>query len=279
MAASHRRPDRQPGSGGSTRTTVTLIVVGVVVVALLAITGIAALLRVSGDGNDRGARAAATSSTSASAVSPSPSPSGTATTPPTTPPTRKATTSAPAATTPTGSTHASTTFTGRGNQVLKIKKPGGAGAPALVVATHQGSGSFGVLALDSTMHDSDILINVAGSYQGTTLLDAQGTHTLNLEVRAHGPWTVKIKPVTAARSVDARAKGAGDDVLRYTGISGLATFDCRGGLNFVVTYHGAKANTVLVNEVGRYHGQVRIQKGPALIAVKANAAWTMKVAP
>jgi hypothetical protein len=38
-------------------------------------------------------------------------------------------------------------------------------------------------------------------------------------------------------------------------------------------------NAVLVNEIGRYHGQVGLEKGLAPISVKANAAWSMNVAP
>lgn len=45
-----------------------------------------------------------------------------------------------------------------------------------------------------------------------------------------------------------------------------------------MTYYGQQ-NAVLVDEVGGYHGQVRIQQGPALVSVKANAAWAMVVAP
>ncbi len=257
----------------------TAIVAGSTVVGLVAITGMAVLVRGGDDGKDRVA-AGATSSSSPSANSPSA---------PTSSPTASvggsatsqslpATTSAAATTTPR-SPHARTTYTGHGNKVVQIHKPGNAVGPVLVVAAHRGAGSFGVLTLDSTLHESGILINVAGSYQGTTLLDAQGTQTQNLKVRARGSWTLHIKPVTAARSVGARAKGTGDDVLRYTGTTGVAAFDCRGGLNFVVSYYGQKVNAVLVNEVGRYHGQVRIQKGPALVTVQANAAWHMLVAP
>jgi hypothetical protein len=286
MASGHSRPAGEPAATGSSRTTVTLIVVGVIVVGLLAATGIVALLR-GGDG-DSAATAAGSPSPSVSSASPptsSPSPSVSSglpsasshpTTAPTAP-TKKATT-APAATAPSGPRHVAGTYTGHGSKILKIQKPGNAAGPVLIVATHPGGGSFGVLALDSTLHESGVLINAAGSYQGTTLLDGQGTQTQSLQVRAHGAWTLTIKPVSAVRSVDARAKGNGDDVLRYAGTKGLATFDCRGCLNFVVTYVGQK-NAVLVDEVGSYHGQVRIQKGPALISVKANAAWSMTVAP
>ena len=137
--------------------------------------------------------------------------------------------------------------------------------------------SFSVFGLDPSLHRSDILVNVRGNYQGTTLLDSQGTQTRALKVQAHGPWTIKIKPTAAARRVDAHAKGTGDDVLLYTGTGGAATFDYRGTLNFVVTY-GDAGNTGLVDEVGRFRGQVSIRQGPALIVVSANGKWRMDVA-
>jgi hypothetical protein len=280
MTPGRSRPARRPGAIGR-RTTVTLIVVGVIVVGLLAVTGVAALLRGGADDPDRVAATSnpsASNSTASTAAPTASTDSPSASSAATTSSSKQATTSGSTTTTPTRSARVGGTYAGDGNKVLKIQKPGNATGPVLVVATHPGGGSFGVLALDSTLHESDILINVAGSYQGTTLLDARGTQTKNLQVRASGPWTVKIKPVSAARSVDARAKGTGDDVLRYTGTTGLATFDFRGGLNFVVTYYGQK-NAVLVDEVGGYHGQVRIQQGPALVSVKANAAWAMVVAP
>lgn len=274
MPARHGGPARRAATTGATRTAVTLMVVGGVVVGLLAAAGVVALLR---GGDASGATAGGTRS-------PSPSPTSSTTKSPTTgaattaPATGGSGATAPATTTAPGSKPASHTFKGTGNRVLKINKPEPFGGPVLVAATHRGSGSFGVLALDSTMHESDILINVAGNYNGTTLLDAHGTQTQHLRVLAHGPWTLTIKPVTAARSVDLHAKGTGDDVLRYTGVKGLATFDYRGGLNFVVNFYGSSA-AVLVNEVGRYHGLVRIEQGPALIDVNANGPWTMRVAP
>jgi hypothetical protein len=81
-----------------------------------------------------------------------------------------------------------------------------------------------------------------------------------------------------ARRITTHAKGHGDDVLLYTGTNGVATFDYRGKLNFVVKYADA-SNGVLVDQVGRFLGQVPIKKGPVLIDVSADGAWTLNVTP
>jgi hypothetical protein len=271
---------------GSSRTTVTVIVASVLVVALLVIGGIAALVRSGGD--DAGSSAAGTGSTPA--ASPSASPSPTAASPsassPASTPTKTAKKAAKTKKSSAGQGTANAsgspgprTYSGSGNAVLKIKKPRGVTGPALVVARHPGTGSFGVLALDAAMDDAAILVNVAGPYHGTTLLDGQGTQTQHLRIRAKGPWTLAIKPVTAARPVSMAAKGTTDEVLQYSGPAGRATFDCLSGLRFVVSYVAESSTTVLVNKVGSYHGQVHIKQGPALIAVQAGAAWKMQVGP
>lgn len=252
MAKTHRRPDARRAP----RRARLLTACGVIAVALLAAAGIRAAV---GGGEDGHPAAAAAGSPSASS------------------PGNTATPNAPAAT-PPGSQPVVPTYSGSGNKVLKIKKPGAKRVPVLVVATHQGSGRFAVLALDSALQESDILVNVAGRYRGTTLLDARGTQTRQLKVQARGPWTVTIMPVSSARTVDARAKSTGDDVFRYRGTAGVATFDYRGGSSFVVTYFRGASTAVLVNRVGRFHGQVPIQKGPALVSVQANGGWTLRVA-
>jgi hypothetical protein len=238
-------------------------VAGVVVLALLAIAGIAALIR---SGGDDGVPAAAT-------TAPRPSDSNTATEPPS----PAATASEPVATAPPGLKPIVHTYTGNGSKVLKITKPGDAADTVLVTATYRGGGNFSVFALDSSLHRSDILVNVVGKYTGANLLDSQGTQTSRLKIQASGPWTVKIKQTSAARRVSTHAKGTGDDVLLYTGTTGVATFDYRGTLNFVVRY--GDSTSTLVDEVGRFLGQVPIKQGPVLIDVSANGAWSMRVQP
>jgi hypothetical protein len=258
--ASQRRHSSAGSATGRRTTAVTLTVVSVVVVALLAVAGVVALLRGGGDktaaiaGTHRPAASASASPT----LSPAPTPS-----------------SGPVASAPAGSKPVARTFQGSGNKILTIRKPTDASGPLLVVATHRGSGKFGILGLDASLHESNILVNGRGAYRGTTLLDAQGTQTRSLSVKASGPWTVKIKAISSATSVGVRAKGTGDDVLLYTGRKGVANISYRGGLNFIVQY--ANANEPLVDEVGSFFGQVPITAGPGLIAVKANGPWSIEV--
>jgi len=263
MAPNPRRLARGPATKGGARTPTTLTIAGVIVLALLAITGIAALFRGS---NDTGSPAAANIPTAphSSSTTESPSPD--------------ATTAGPLAIVRSGSKSVVRTYKGHGTKVLKIKKPGQATGPVLLAATHRGGGNFSVFALDLSLHRSDILVNVVGNYKGTTLLDSQGTETRTVKIQAHGPWTVKLKLVAMARRVSTHAKGRGDDVLIYTGTNGVATFDYRGKLKFVVKYADA-TNGVLVDEMGRFLGQVPIKQGPVLIAVKGDGAWTLSVTP
>jgi hypothetical protein len=99
--------------------------------------------------------------------------------------------------------------------------------------------------------------------------------------RGNGSKVVNITKAGQASDavlVGVHTKGTGDDVLLYSGTDGVATFDYRVTLNFVVTY-GDASNTGLVDEIGRFHGQVPIKKGPVLIVVSASGKWRMDVAP
>lgn len=263
MAPNQRQRARGPATKGGARTATTLTIVGVIVLALLAITGIAALF---GGANDDGSPVAATTPATSRDAGPTETPSA------------GETTGAPLVTSPQGSKLVTRTYSGSGNKVVKIKKPGQATDPVLLTARYRGGGNFSVFALDSSLHRSDILVNVLGKYKGTNLLDGQGQQTRTLKVQAKGPWTIKIKQVAAAKRVTTHAKGTGDDVLLYTGTSGVATLDYRGTLNFVVKYADASSG-VLADEVERYRGQVPIKKGPVLIDVSADGAWTLNIAP
>jgi hypothetical protein len=263
MAPDRRRLARGPATEGGARTATTLTIVGVIVLALLAITGITALVR---GANDTGAPAAATTPKAANRTSPTESPSA------------DASTDGLDATAPPGSKTVARTYKGNGTKVLKIKKPGQVTGPVLLAATYRGGGDFKVLARDPSLHRSDIVIDVIGNYKGTNMLDSHGTQTRALRIQAHGPWTVKLKLVATARRVSTHAKGRGDDVLLYTGTNGVATFNYRGKAKFVVKYADA-SNGVLVDQVGRFLGQVPIKKGPVLIGVSAEGAWTLKVTP
>jgi hypothetical protein len=76
-----------------------------------------------------------------------------------------------------------------------------------------------------------------------------------------------------------RAKGTSDDVLLYTGTGGLADVSHLGRLNFIVKYYRGGDEVRLLDLAGEYHGQLRMPKGPRLIAVTADGKWTINFKP
>jgi hypothetical protein len=231
-----------------------------------------AAAQLSGGDDDKGGQAA---TTDPSAVSP-----GADGSPPSDPAANTPAIGSSNAAAPTGSKTAVRTYRGTGNKVVKIKKPGDPADPVLVMATYDGRSNFSLFALDASSFESDILVNVKGSYHGTNLLDPLGTQTSRLKVRASGPWTLKIKPVSAAKTMSTSAKGSSDDVVLYTGPGGLADITHLGKLNFVVKYYRGDNEVRLFDHPGEFHGQIRIPKGdPTLLDITADGKWTINVNP
>jgi hypothetical protein len=274
MTNAHGRSGaRRPRDGGASRRT-TLSVIAAIVVALLVIGGAAALLRGGDDNGDGGGQAAATTGPSTTA-----SPSANESTP-SAPAVDSPATGSTNAAAPTGSKSAGRTYHGTGDKVLNIKKPGDPADPVLVVATYDGPSNFSLFAIDAASYETDILVNVKGNYHGTNLLDPYGTQTRRLKVQARGPWTLKIRPVSAAKTMSTRAKGSSDDVLLYTGKGGLADVSHLGKLNFIVKYYRGNDEVRLLDLAGEFHGQLRMPKGgPRLIDITADGKWAINVNP
>ena len=54
----------------------------------------------------------------------------------------------------------------------------------------------------------------------------------------------------------------------------VANITYRGGSNFVVIYYGG--GDLLVNEIGRYKGQVAFTPGPAIVEITASGPWSIR---
>lgn len=170
-------------------------------------------------------------------------------------------------------------FKGRGDKLVKFKIP--EDAAAVAVLTHAGSSNFVVTSVDGSGGMNDLLVNEIGRYKGTRLFDAD-QHSAALKIEADGAWTLAIKPITQARAwnLSASASGTGDDVLRITGsVDGLAASTIRhsGQSNFVVTAYSASGRDLLVNEIGKYSGEVQIPSGLVLLEVEADGKWSISV--
>jgi hypothetical protein len=173
---------------------------------------------------------------------------------------------------------ASVTYTGKGDSVVKIAIPDGAGQIGAATITYRGSDNFTVWSLDSNLAQQDLMVNTIGSYSGTVLFNNQlGADASSLQVTASGPWSITLKSIRALdRITGASASGTGDNVLIYTGRAAPATITSTGRDNFVVWEYGDDSN-LLVNEIGAYNGTVPFAAGPALIAINATGRWTISL--
>jgi hypothetical protein len=168
---------------------------------------------------------------------------------------------------------------GTGAKVPKFTIPDGAGAIATFSA--RGSDNFAVTSLAADGSPNDLLVNVIGSYTGTVLFDMQsGQHSVAFKIETTESWAVTIRPVSSARIWNSASKllGKGDDVVQIAPSSaGLVTLNIthNGSSNFVVTGYGPNGADLMVNEIGKYSGQVPLADGSFLLTVGADGAWTV----
>jgi hypothetical protein len=100
------------------------------------------------------------------------------------------------------------------------------------------------------------------------------------QVEAAGSWTIAVKPLTEARRWDAHSRlaGHGDDVIFVTGEVGpfaTATLRHDGKGNFAVWVYSPDEVDLVVNEIGRYRGQVVLLESALLLEITASADWSI----
>lgn len=168
-------------------------------------------------------------------------------------------------------------YVGRGSKVVRIKPTEEVG---LVTLTHRGTSNFAVWAVGSDGGDGDLLVNDIGGYKGTRIYNAEeGSKTAAFRIEADGAWTMTLRPLSSARQWSgANTSGKGDDVLLLgTPTSGLETLTAthKGQANFVVTAYG-DTRDLLVNEIGRYSGEVLLPDGTLVLVLEADGSWTLR---
>ncbi len=177
---------------------------------------------------------------------------------------------APAPASPAAS--APTIYTGKGDDVVTIKKDSGPG-----IVTFECPRCSGNTVLQSDGRDS-LLVNTIGSYSGRHLIDAtDGSVTSTLTVKATGSWKITVASgLASAQRAESNANGHGDDVVLLTGkISKAAITNKGGNSNFVVqVYDSSGIPDLAVNTIGGYSSTVPIH-GPAVLAITSNGDWTV----
>jgi hypothetical protein len=165
---------------------------------------------------------------------------------------------------------------GRGDKVVRFRIP--EEAAAIAVVKYTGSSNFAVWTVDESGSESDLLVNTIGRYTGRVLFDERD-HSVAFKVTSSGSWTITVNPIQLAPSWGGAKTltGSGDNVVRIiANLDPLATLKLthRGSGNFAVWAYGGDSGTdLLVNEIGRYSGEVFLG-GATLLEITADGSWS-----
>jgi hypothetical protein len=208
---------------------------------------------------------------------------------PTFPVARSASTPAPSASAPSGTTSTAepqqqrrsrvTTerYSGSGAQLVSITPTRQLG---VITADTHGTGHFSVHSANAAGHDVELLAEGEDQHRGTRLFNRQNEEDVTaLRVVAQGPWTITLKPLESARTGGLQASGFGDDVLlldpKAAGSGKItSTFDGDGA--FLVEGISAGGSVLLADEAGACEVEEALPDGTALIIVEGDGSWVLK---
>lgn len=159
------------------------------------------------------------------------------------------------------------TFSGSGDDVVKIKAVDGL---AILNFDCNACSSNVVLETDGS---EGLLVNTIGSYSGTHLINVRdGGVTSQLTITAEGSWTASIADASSASKA---LSGKGDTALLVTGTTTAAHITNSGQGNFVVEVYSSDESDLAVNEIGSYSGTVPLP-APALVQITSEGSWSIK---
>lgn len=167
------------------------------------------------------------------------------------------------------------TLSGSGDDVVELATPDG--AAAVLELTHDGSSNFAVFALDQSGNQTDLLVNTIGAYAGSRLVNLGGSDIGGLEISASGAWQVVARPLRdAPRAEGGALDGSGDAVVLLPGGADASrlTLTHDGSSNFAVFGYSTGGASLLVNDIGRYEGTVRLD-GAVVLDITADGRWTL----
>lgn len=166
-------------------------------------------------------------------------------------------------------------FSGRGAKVVKLSLA----EDYLHIAkiSHTGRSNFSIWSIDATGERLDLLVNEIGNYAGVRPLDLSEAPAA-LQIEADGSWRIEIQVAQKAPHWTGAASGKGSAVLLIPGgTQGITVVKAThsGRSNFVIWVYGEDSD-LLVNEIGKYTGEVLVPPGMVLIEIEADGAWTIE---
>jgi hypothetical protein len=167
---------------------------------------------------------------------------------------------------------------GRGQMVTEPFTP--PGSINRVFLTHKGQSNFIVHVFGSTGSEGT-MVNEIGNYQGIRPLLADEDQ-FYFEVKADGPWTIRVEAITGEPDAAQGLEGKGDYVsgMFAPASTGAVPYDVShdGEANFIVHLYCAGGQDSVQNEIGKVSGSVvvRFRDGPCFWDVRADGAWSLK---
>ncbi|MGW5775137.1 TerD family protein [Streptomyces sp. NPDC003863] len=117
--------------------------------------------------------------------------------------------------------------------------------------------------------------------RGVGVLHHDGQSPLRLRVDTRGRWMIRLRPVSTLRSFDGPVQGYGPDVLAYTGDETGVRFRFEGDEDkkgyFGVAAHRKGGHwEYRFSRRDRGRGKGDLPRGPRLLVVEADGAWSME---
>lgn len=170
------------------------------------------------------------------------------------------------------------TFTGIGNQVVRLVP-----LKSRILLIFQTEPQAGFVCVDGFNGRGEAVMKAlvaVDQYNGTTLwgMDPEDP-VVALQVTCERGWSLAIRPLSDARTWDARSiSGIGDDVMilsqpvsSFTAV----TFSTVSEQNTTVWAYSETASNLMVNQVGAGTGDYVLPGGTWLVTVHTDAQWTM----
>ncbi|MEU6625347.1 TerD family protein [Streptomyces litmocidini] len=120
--------------------------------------------------------------------------------------------------------------------------------------------------------------------RGVGVLHHDGQSPLRLRVDTRGRWMIRLRPVSTLRAFDGPVEGYGPDVLAYTGDETGVRFRYEGDEDkkgyFGVAAHRKGGHwEYRFSRRDRGRGKGDLPRGPRLLVVEADGAWSMEPRP
>ena len=183
------------------------------------------------------------------------------------------------------------TVEGRANDVITTDSRVPAG-PVLVELAHKGGGYVGLNPLDEQNKSRRYIFNsTLPDFRGSRVTLAPEGRPLRMRLQADNEWTLRVRPVAAARRLEGTIRGYCCEALLYTGGPADLQVDfegdpeMNGGGYIGINGYEVAGQTdltgprtlVLNSPDGKGRHTVPIPAGPLLLLLEAGGPWTLTV--